>query len=627
MKKNKLFLCALASGMLALTGCSESTDFTESEGAPHWNADGTGYVSLAINLPQTNTGGRAENATDSDNDKFHDGTPSEYAVNNAILVLFTGTKGAAESTYKFAAAYQLPVTFNMNNPSNDEITSTAKITKKIQSFDISNDIKALVILNAPSTIVCGNDKGADKADNNTLTVNSTLYTAEKTFGDFAAEVAELGTAVGNFMMTNAPLSTAHSSTSAVPNGTVSVLAPFNKSNIRGTSAEAELNTASEIFVERSVAKVELTTTKTKFQVVENTTGEHKIMCEIVGYELDNTNTKSYLVRNTEGFGDWLALRSGSTDVQALATGYRFVGSDKVGNYIKANETDTPADLYRTYFAKDINYTGTQGSYANDYNLNTTPTGNFEGGLESPRYCLENTFDVAGQIQKNTTRAVIKVKYTKNNQALQFMYGTSADNFYENKDDLETNLKGVVANNALVQVANGSTVSAENVSEFTYNVTFDENTASGTYELTSFKVNSTVYNDAETTSDAVKAAFNNVKDIIGKISYFKNGEGYYAVLIKHFGDKLTPWNTWEEGTDKPEEGTAYPAANADKNYLGRYGVLRNNWYELNVSAIKRIGTPVIPTPNDNTDDELDSYINVKINVLSWAVRKQDVTLGE
>lgn len=622
MKKNKLFLCALASGMLALTGCSESTDFTESEGAPHWNADGTGYVSLAINLPQTNTGGRAENATDSDNDKFNDGTPSEYAVNNAILVLFTGTAGQAESTYHFAAAYQLPVTFNMNNPSNDEITSTAKITKKIQSFDTSNDIKALVILNAPSTIVCGNDKGADKATDNTLTVNETQYTTAKTFGDFAKEVAELGTSAGNFMMTNAPLSTAQSSTSAVPSGTISVLAPFNKSNIRGTSAEAELNTASEIFVERSVAKVELTTTKTDntFEVVENTTGEKKIQCQIVGYELDNTNTKSYLVRNTEGFGDWLALRSGSADVQALATGYRFVGSDKVGNYV-----NSPVGLYRTYFAKDINYTGTQGSYANDYNLNTTPTGNFEGGLESPRYCLENTFDVAGQIQKNTTRAVIKVKYTKDSKNLQFMYGTSADNFYENQSDLETNLKEVVANNALVQVANGSAVSAGNVSDFTYNVTFDGNTASGTYELTSFKVGTTVYDVAEGTSDAVKTAFNNVKDIIGKISYFKNGEGYYAVLIKHFGDKLTPWNTWEPNGEKPEEGTAYPAANADKNYLGRYGVLRNNWYELSVSAIKRIGTPVIPTPNDNTDDELDSYINVKINVLSWAVRKQDVTL--
>lgn len=625
MKKNKLFLCALASGMLALTGCSESTDFTESEGAPHWNADGTGYVSLAINLPQTNTGGRAEN---SDNDQFNDGTPSEYAVNNAILVLFTGTAGAAESTYNFAAAYQLPVTFNMNNPEHDEITSTAKITKKIQSFDISNDIKALVILNAPSAIVCGNDKGADEAANNTLTVNGTQYTTTKTFGDFAAEVAELGTAVGNFMMTNAPLSTAQSSTSAVPRGTISVLAPFNKGNIRGTSAEAELNTASEIFVERSVAKVELTTTKADntFEVVENTTSGNKIQCQIVGYELDNTNTKSYLVRNTEGFGDWLALRSGSTDVQALATGYRFVGSDKVGNYIKANETDTPADLYRTYFAKDINYTGTQGSYANDYNLNTTPTGNFEGGLESPRYCLENTFDVAGQIQKNTTRAVIKVKYTKNNQALQFMYGTSADNFYENKDGLEANLKEVVANNALVQVAHGSTVGTSDISDFTYNVTFDELTASGTYELTSFKVGSTVYNN-ESASDAVKAAFNNVKDIIGKISYFKDGEGYYAVLIKHFGDTLTPWNTWEIGTEKPAEGSAYPGTNADQNYLGRYGVLRNNWYQLSVSAIKRIGTPVIPTPNDNTDDQLDSYINVKIDVLSWAVRKQDVTLGE
>lgn len=115
MKKNKLFLCALASGMLAVTGCSDSTDFSESKGA-NWNADGTGYVSLAINLPQTNNGFQRAN------DVFDDGLTAEYAVKDAILCLFTATNeqiNPTEGDYKLAAAYKLPLNFNLTGSTTD----------------------------------------------------------------------------------------------------------------------------------------------------------------------------------------------------------------------------------------------------------------------------------------------------------------------------------------------------------------------------------------------------------------------------------------------------------------------------------------------------------------------------
>ena len=53
-------------------------------------------------------------------------------------------------------------------------------------------------------------------------------------------------------------------------------------------------------------------------------------------------------------------------------------------------------------------------------------------------------------------------------------------------------------------------------------------------------------------------------ITSGISTYLNGEAYYIARIKHF-NALTPWNP----------GEAYESHN-DK-YLGRYGVLRNNWY--------------------------------------------------
>lgn len=137
---------------------------------------------------------------------------------------------------------------------------------------------------------------------------------------------------------------------------------------------------------------------------------------------------------------------------------------------------------------------------------------------------------------------------------------------------------------------------------------------------------------EVTTDEVNhpntSIFKIIREHFGNISVYEKGYAYYPVLIKHFGDQLTPWNTDEYGTTKPSAGgidQIYPTTNRDANYLGRYGVVRNNWYELKINNVKRPGKPGINTPGDTPDDELDSYISVSINILSWAKRSQDVDL--
>lgn len=85
--------------------------------------------------------------------------------------------------------------------------------------------------------------------------------------------------------------------------------------------------------------------------------------------------------------------------------------------------------------------------------------------------------------------------------------------------------------------------------------------------------------------------------------------------------MTPWANGELGV-----GTeVYPTPNAEANWLGRYGVLRNNWYDITVEGVEGLGSPKVPTVTTDTDDELKSYIAVKINVLSWAKRTQGATL--
>ena len=54
----KFMIAALAAGML--TACSDSAVVeTPAGGGAQWGADGTGCVSLSINLPKTTSAGRA----------------------------------------------------------------------------------------------------------------------------------------------------------------------------------------------------------------------------------------------------------------------------------------------------------------------------------------------------------------------------------------------------------------------------------------------------------------------------------------------------------------------------------------------------------------------------------------
>ena len=102
-------------------------------------------------------------------------------------------------------------------------------------------------------------------------------------------------------------------------------------------------------------------------------------------------------------------------------------------------------------------------------------------------------------------------------------------------------------------------------------------------------------------------------ITSGIATYLDGVTYYIARIKHFNE-LTPWTA----------GEGYGTAN-DK-YLGRYGVLRNNWYDLSVTSISGLGYPDVPEVKPTvSDDENEQYINVEVKILDWAKRSQSIDL--
>lgn len=603
MKLNKFLLSAIAAA--SLTACSDSPEIVDNNKG-HWNADGTGYVSLSINMPD-NVGSKGSRET-INNDKFEDGNLNEYAVYNAMLVIFTtNTPKTEEGKYNFKAAYSLPLKFN-NTATGTQISS--KAVAEINAFE-ATDAKALVILNSTDKIKIG--------ENNSLSIDNTPFTGN--FSDFQQKTVSLPTILEDnkgFVMTNAPLTTAKSasgSTASAPTGTTTTLAKIEMGNVKPTAQEALENPAATIYVERTVAKVTMKESTSLTNKV--LTADPTIKFEIKSYALDNTNKSSYIVRHadqtTAEQKPWCELKSLSSNVVSHEDQYRFVGSESVGD-----------NLYRTYWAEDPNYSAD----ATDLSTNspTTPATFKSLGDANPSYCMENTFDVDHQTQKNTTRAIVKVQLWKgDNQGKDYyMYNDDIKTFNDNESTNANNftVEGIKAVNNIPAV--------KNYKNGVSGLEFTDKDSEGHVQIKKVKFNDDTFE--EVTTDEVNhpntSIFRMIHDHFGKITVYTNGYAYYPVLIKHFGDQLTPWNTWETDPNKPSAGgidQIYPTTNRDANYLGRYGVVRNNWYELKINNVKRPGKSAINTPKNSPDDNLESYISVSINILSWAKRSQDVDL--
>lgn len=582
MKKSLLFSAVLAGLMLG--SCSSSDDLNG--GNTPANQDGNGYVAFTINLPsQSGSSSRASNST---NDQFNDGMATEYAVKDATLILFNGSTTEGESI--FVEAHKLSTTpWTNKNPADDNITTQSKKIVQKVTKSITN-AKALVILNNNNTLTVGDD--------GTLKVNGTEFTG--TYAEFLALAdATSGktlTADG-FYMANAPLANGQGGSAAPATGTTVTTLTDLTDKIYDTEAEAQLGTPAEVYVERGVAKV--TVNKGEVAKADNGTTD-KVDFDISGWAIDNTNPTTYLVRSTDGFTDWM----GYANEKCTTNPYRFVG-----------HTQIASGLYRTYFAKDMNYdTDATG-------LHRAAEADFKDayGDANPQYCFENTFNVKHQNENQTTLVAIKAKLNNGNDF--YIVGGDQTTLFD-KTQLEKLIKNKFLSVEEGWVKANAKDETTTIGEDDLTLTFDKTDAAGEINLTNVAVKP---EKLKTPTTALPTTWlTDVKAAVGSVVCYKGGVSYYTVRIKHFGDDLTPWKNGELGV-KP--GSVYPdgTKTAENNWLGRYGVLRNNWYDITVEDVKGLGSATVPELTGTTDDELESYIAVRINVLSWAKRTQGAVL--
>lgn len=583
MKIKHYFGLAVIAAMTA--SCSSNEDLGTAGPGTGTNETGVGYASFSINLPTT-SGTRADG-----DPTFENGDINEYKVNDATLLIFkkgeTTKEGETpkEGDYTFVESAELGSMAPWQKPNPDEtgVTTHAKITAKLEHVDKTDGYYALVLLN--------NGTG--------INAKVTLPTVGEKFSKWNTEKVtdKFATPENGFYMANAPLFNSNN---------VTTLVPIESTKIYPTEEQAAKNAATDVYVERGLAKVTLKTGKAatgktddNYIVTGVTYQGDKV--KISNWALDVTNKKTFPIHNVDGLSDDYTYIWSNTDTQTGSNGattQRFVDN-------KATKAK------RVYWGKDPNYDNTDADKtALKEEFNYVANTDVKEDPSKPLYCLENTFNLANMMQGQTTRVVFKATYKPASlpEGETTFYKIGKNTAIWSEADLKQEIEAAVAS-----VFTGAT-------KITVNLDAERNkiTAAGTHYITAdnITVKTSETETATITSENITAINTQLglkeSEKVG-ISTYAGGESYYIARIKHFGDDLTKW----------ESGT-YDEKNLE--YLGRYGVLRNNWYELTVNSVSGPGYPSVPEVKPNTpDDEDDKYISVSVKILDWAKRSQSVDL--
>ena len=560
----------------ALVGCS-SNDNLAPDGH-EGNQAGTAYAKFTIQLPTTN-GTRAEGDPKPGTPSFEGGTADEYAVKDAQLVIFQKA-GASEGEYTCVEHINIgnlePWT---DNTPNTGVTRYANITAQLNGVSLDKTGKeyfALIILN----------NGSESKV--TLPTAGMTYSAWNVANNAKSAAAFLNSENG-FYMANAPLYSTGEPTTLVP-----------IKGVYSTKAEAQTNPATTVYVERGMAKV--TVNGSDFTIDDESSTYKTDIVKINQWTLDVLNKSTFPVHVTTGLKkNFDAIWTTSRFVATGSTPQRvYWGVDP--NYDKSTLTTVP-ECQKEFYIVDNDgktYNGDPSSTFT-WSANTTPL-----------YCLENTFNLANMKQGQTTRVVFKATYTPHDLTGKdktfFMIGNNTQIW--TKDALVAQItskaKEMRKSTAVVVTINTDAPLLKGGSHLLSSA--DVTIKDGSVDLTETFDYATLN---------TKLGLNNTEmDVNGKpkvgIKTYENGECYYIARIKHFNE-LTPWASGQTYTDNAK-------------YLGRYGVLRNNWYDLTVSKVSAPGYPDVPVVNPETpDDEDTKFINVEVKILDWAKRSQSIEL--
>ena len=426
---------------------------------------------------------------------------------------------------------------------------------------------------------------------------STLDNASKSLTDLRGIAAGYaGETSGAFVMSN----------SVYIDGANGKVDAVNVEDHITNNLEAAKGNPVTVYVERVLARVDvactssLETDKTdgtgtqqnKINGYSGDNGTNEIQAVIKGWTLANRNAESHLLKSLSTWGNNASIT---------------VSEDPATSWAFDNWND--ATNHRSYWA----YTG-------DVNADKLPNDSYDDILKDnstfaeTAYGQENTGNGAAtelvaiaelQVdgQKTDIAKYAGQYWTVNNLLTQFANQILAGKiYYKAATGDPTTVTALPAGALKLRPRNSSETSTVAAYEAVLDLKAD------------YQTGYTFYSDADG-SDELQLT--DVQDILNdyKALYWHEGKTYYHTTIKHTLNNLT-----------------------------KDGVVRNHLYDISLTGVSGLGTPIPGTSSDDEDDdpgtddpddkpidpedpdEEESFLAAEINILSWNVIGQEVELG-
>lgn len=646
----------LTTALLALilpTACyndAVTTDeVTQVDILSRFNAKGEAYLTLQIPL-----GGQAMTRTEFDDGDEDEWKDDDGKLKDVYILFFAGT---SESDATFASAYKV-TSPTLSISALEQVTATVTITindanlntgdKLFPFVVVNNNESAITTTTFPATSVAFANGGSP-----------VVLTSSSTFADLASvTIADIKDASGYFLMTNATLADGNTTSANIFR-----LPEMSPTFFFPTEAESRANPAATVSVERLATKT----------TVENglSAGYYKILgneyatfaAGDLSFALDNYNTQSYAYRHLSAVSYQRFVETASIDGHSPLAYRTYWGEDV--NY--SGNSGLAYTSHATYLA----YTDEQKTA-------------FWHAMGSNAYCAENTFDVSNMKDNCTTSILVRLQlngggdfYTTNVTGSDIVFqpprneiseeGTSASSSFSRKAEdagttgateaTGTSGRAEVPTRSVVVTYDGSVTATiddylrtwlveqsaalrswlrdyagDDARHLRITMTNNATTGRATATLSqTAQASGTGYNKFETATDAytetggqtLKAYLQSLLNGL-TLLYYKDGYCYYRVLVRHFDDTQTPWAsaaTMANNTTLWAYGNGVDTYNND--YLGRYGMVRNNWYDISITSVTHIGSPIIPPLTTDADDKVEQLLNATLSISGWEAHDQNL----
>lgn len=618
MKKINLFTIALAACALSMASCSQD-EVIEEETEPESQVLSTEGVYLPLNLKMaTSATTRADETVNYDG-----GIEEEYKIHSAKLLIFEGDKDGDRNYSTYVSDYELP-TSELNTTLSNNLSNGGSSVVYLKGLKpkTGKSYYALVLVNKIDEITLPS-KGETFAEWDQTTIQAVNSSQEDQLYDSKATGE-----CSNFLMTNALRALDTENGGLDPQSLVDVTKNIQEKRDLAYSSEA-----ATVYVERASAKFSFTESSATGKQYWTSGGTFSngsydgCTLKFVGWYVDNVDVQTYPV-HTLGFkanGDSPAWGIDAFEYTVDELTY---DADAVYDQLLNQKKSVfvgSADnrIYWSFTPRSKGHT-VSGVYENTYRTEYKSgksqfnTYVYKSDGTTPFNSNNQLTDAKGNaISESTSAITTPYCYIPENCQL-FPYMTKGTNtrvifkarfkpegFDWGEDVFMIGTKPQHADAVMKIIREALHDQSVEMDDFDLEELYKEGEFSANVLLAGSN-----YGDDELEAINSQLGLNTTTN---KLSYYEKGVCYYVAYARHISDNNANWTSG-----------AYTI-----EHLGRYGVVRNNWYDFQISDVEKPGKPYVPElpnkPGDDpqTDDEA-YYLNVKVTLLNWIKHSSSVS---